>query len=84
LRFDVLAVGNIKALIFWNVVQCCLVHGYKCFEGICLPIFNPEDGGSIFLQNNALDSFLRSSVQIPAGTLAFLTEVFMVFLSLCR
>jgi hypothetical protein len=33
MRFEVLMMANIKIIIFWDIMPCCLVNGYQCFGG---------------------------------------------------
>jgi hypothetical protein len=49
-EFGILTAVVMKSSIFWDVIgssACCLLHA--CF--LLGLLFNPEDGGNIFLQN---------------------------------
>jgi hypothetical protein len=59
-RFQALAALTMKTTVVWDMTPCSLVDINRCIGGTyCLhlqrrrvsPVFNSEDGGSVFLRN---------------------------------
>jgi hypothetical protein len=61
--YEVFTALKMSMLVFCVVTTCGLVHKYHSFGGIYCLHFSPEDGGSMFLRNVAIDLRVHTALR---------------------